>query len=360
MNEEHNIPRRKIMQAGLAGLGLLAGGGATSLLAGACKRQPAPPPPAPARPPLDARFTYDISAFAHTDPAQLLYDEGAPLAPGFETPRCLAVDAHDVLYVGGDRAVKVFTPDGRALSTVYALPDAPRAVLPADHDLLWVALQDHVEAWRVTGECAVRGASLGPRACLTGLALAGGALYLADAGNREIVRCDLRGQALGRFGRLKSGDGNPGFIIPSPYFHLTAGPDGLLWANNPGRHRMEAYTLDGRFELGWGEPGLAPANFCGCCNPVYFARLPDGRFVTSEKGLNRIKVYDAQGHFVGIVAGLEQLVRDRELARRACANCQVGFGCDVACDSRGRVLALDPAARQVRVFTPRAPAPPSA
>jgi hypothetical protein len=90
---------------------------------------------------------------------------------------------------------------------------------------------------------------------------------------------------------------------------------------------------------------MAVEGFCGCCNPVYFTRRPDGKFVTSEKGLNRIKIYDAKGKFEGVVAGPETLVKDLDLAKKACADCQVGFGFDVACDSTGRVLALDPATK---------------
>jgi hypothetical protein len=90
--------------------------------------------------------------------------------------------------------------------------------------------------------------------------------------------------------------------------------------------------------------------FCGCCNPVYFTRLPDGWFVTSEKGLNRIKVYDVTGKFECVVAGPEQLIKDRELAWKSCTNCQVGFGMPVAADARGRVLVLDPSTRDVRIF----------
>ena len=50
-------------------------------------------------------------------------------------------------------------------------------------------------------------------------------------------------------------------------------------------------------------------------------------------------------------------MKDLALARKACGNCQIGFGFDVACDSKSRVLALDPATRAVRVFTPKAPPP---
>jgi hypothetical protein len=85
--------------------------------------------------------------------------------------------------------------------------------------------------------------------------------------------------------------------------------------------------------------------FCGCCNPSSFARLPDGRFVTSEKGLVRIKVYDAKGKFLGLVAGHSQLVRKSQALPVY----------RVACDSAGRVLALDPTTGNIRIFVPKNP-----
>jgi hypothetical protein len=123
---------------------------------------------------------------------------------------------------------------------------------------------------------------------------------------------------------------------------------------------MEAYTFEGDFELAWGEASMGIEGFCGCCNPVNFSLLPDGRFVTSEKGLPRIKVYEADGAFAGVVAG----PRDFDANKRACCSsaavsaplddvsiCQSG-GIDVAADARGRVMALDPVDRVVRVFAP--------
>jgi len=82
---------------------------------------------------------------------------------------------------------------------------------------------------------------------------------------------------------------------------------------------------------------MRPEGFCGCCNPSHIALFPDGRFVTSEKGLPRVKVYDAKGVFVGLVAGPDMFAED-------------AVGLDLAVDSRGRILVLDPARRMVRVF----------
>jgi hypothetical protein len=277
------------------------------------------------KPPLDDRFTYDVSAYMKTDPALLLYAETSQFPTGLHEPKCLAVDG-DTILVGGDRALKTFDATGKLLKT-RDLPGLPHAVTAGG----LVAYKDRFAE-----------VSYGERAHLTGIAKAGDEIVVADAGNREVLRCDSDGKVLSRI---------KGFAVPSPYFDLHAGADGLLWVVNPGKHRIEAYKPDGTLELSWGETGMNVEGFCGCCNPVYFTRLPDGRFVTSEKGLNRIKIYSATGKFLGVVAGPEHLVKDLELAKKACANCRIGFGFPIACDAAGRVLALDPATKQVRIFT---------
>jgi len=174
-------------------------------------------------------------------------------------------------------------------------------------------------------------ALLGERVHLTAIAVADGIVFVADAGNREVLRCASDGKILSR---LK------GFVVPSPYFDLHVGTENVLWVVNPGKHLIQAYTLDGQYETGWGETAMNIEGFCGCCNPSYFARLPDGRFVTSEKGLTRVKVYDVKGKFEGVVAGPEHFPQNR----------QPGMGVPVACDSRSRVLVLDLAAKAVRIF----------
>ncbi|MEI6033872.1 MAG: hypothetical protein WCS65_06275 [Verrucomicrobiae bacterium] len=337
MSWHSDLTRRHFLSAsGL--LGIAAG------LAG-CKRRSA----AGETPPLGSQFAYDVSQFERTDPSQVLYMETEPIPSGLDSPKCLAVGPDNTIFLGGDRAVKCLDPAGRVLSSI-ALSGKPLA-LAATGARLCVSLGDRLEIFDRSGRQVVRGEPLGEPTCLTGIADAGDTIYLADAGRREIVRCDQNAKVLGRFGR--PGGGNPGFVVPSPYFHILLGSDGLLWANNPGRHQIEAYTLDGKFELGWGTPSMSVEGFCGCCNPVYFTRRPDGKFVTSEKGLNRIKIYDVDGRFEGVVAGPDQLVKDLDLAKKACSDCRVGFGFDVACDSAGRILALDPASKTIRTFTPK-------
>jgi hypothetical protein len=77
--------------------------------------------------------------------------------------------------------------------------------------------------------------------------------------------------------------------------------------------------------------------FCGCCNPSHFAIREDGSFVTSEKGIPRIKVYDRLGRLAAVVAGPDNFDEGT-------------VGLDLALDSAQRILVLDPARRAVRIF----------
>ncbi len=124
----------------------------------------------------------------------------------------------------------------------------------------------------------------------------------------------------------------------------------MLRAVNPGRRQIDTYTFDGDYEFSWGKHSVKIEGFCGCCNPVNIAMLPDDSFVTCEKGLTRIKVYDRDGNFKGVVAGPDQLIPDTP--QKICTlpeQCQSG-GFDVATDSDGAVYVLDTITNTVRIF----------
>ena len=111
--------------------------------------------------------------------------------------------------------------------------------------------------------------------------------------------------------------------------------------NNTGRHRVEAYTRDGDLEFSWGKASAAIEGFCGCCNPTGLALLPDGRCVTCEKGLPRVKVYSPQGVFESVVAGPESFPENANATFvNGAEDCRLG-GLDAAVDSQQQIYVLD-------------------
>jgi hypothetical protein len=123
--------------------------------------------------------------------------------------------------------------------------------------------------------------------------------------------------------------------VTNHYFDLVAGADDLVYVVNPRLMRVEGFTHQGQYETAWGQGSPSVKDFFGCCNPAHLAVLPDGRFVTAEKGMPRVKIYARDGTFETVVAGSSQLSDTPT---------------DLATDPLGRVLVLDGRAAKVRVF----------
>jgi hypothetical protein len=210
-------------------------------------------------------------------------------------------------------------------------------------------MTSRVEVCDTAGKRLAAWEDLGQRAMLTSIAAGERDVYVADAGNRLVYRYDTSGKRLATIGKRDRTKGTPIFVIPSPYFDLALTAEGQLRVANTGRHRIEWYSPAGVYEGAWGEMGEEIDRFCGCCNPANFAILPDGRIVTAEKGIPRVKVYQADGTFFGVVAGTETLAPGATVLEETRDEHRLGV-LDVAADSRGRVLVLDPAAGKVRIF----------
>ena len=316
---------------------------------------------------LGKEFTFEIDTYI--DPNLILYEESAqPISTAFAASSAVAVGPNDCLYVAGDKAIKVFSENGSLLATMAltgkpagAGAGKPRSLAVSDDGKVYVGMPGRVEVYDGQGNQLTSWDSLGRDAVLTSIAVSKADVFVADAGNRIVLHYDTTGKLINRIGGRAAvpvgapeGDENrnvPGFVIPSPHFDLAVAKDGLLRVVNPGRRRIEAYTFNGDLEFWWGESSVAVEGFCGCCNPVNFALLPDGGFVTCEKGLVRVKVYDSEGRFAGVVAGPDQLIEAGQA--RICEfpdQCQAG-AFDVAVDSKGRVFVLDTVKNLVRVFS---------
>jgi len=300
---------------------------------------------------LDKKFKYEVNELARIDPNLFLYEESADsIKTGFTSTYGVTVDSKGSVYVAGDKAVRIFARNGDRLGEVK-LNDTPRCLAVTADGTIYTGMKDHVEVYDARGQKQASWDSLGKEAILTSIVVSDDNVFVADAGHRIIIRYDTKGSIIIKIGRKDSVRNIPGFVIPSPYFDIAASKDGLLWVVNPGRLRIEAYTFEGDIEFWWGGPSVAVEGFCGCCNPVNFALLPDGGFVTCEKGLVRVKIYNSGGSFVGVVAGPEQFGEGG--TSKVCTlpeECQTN-GFDVAVDGEGRVFVLDTVDNIVKVFT---------
>ena len=114
--------------------------------------------------------------------------------------------------------------------------------------------------------------------------------------------------------------------------------EGHLWVVNPGKLGLERYRPTGEIVTSWYHPNLQLEGFSGCCNPTQIDFAPDGRLITGEKGLVRVKAYEVtMGKFEELVAGSKLFPKEQSLR-------------DLAVDARGRILLLDPRSDTVRVF----------
>jgi hypothetical protein len=291
-------------------------------------------------------FAYDLSRLQKTDPALLAYEEAARWrAPRKEVKR-IALGPDDRVYLCAGNYVSVLSREGEAILELAL--SGPASCATAKGETIFAAARDHLEIFNSKGELRAKWDSPGKKCWLTGLAVTENDVFVADSGNRVVCRFDRSGKLLRRIGEKNAERNVPGFIVPSPYLAVEPHRDGLLRVNNIGRHQVEAYTFDGDFEGAWGKPSGSIDGFCGCCNPVALAILPDGRIVTGEKGLPRVKVYSAGGDFESVVAGVESFPENA----KACTDlndCMNG-GLDVAVDSQGQVYIVDFVTSDVRVM----------
>jgi hypothetical protein len=334
-----DITRRQFLRRGAQDAGLLALGSAAFATSVSAARA------ASAGDEVNP-FAYDVSRLRKTDPKLIHYERVGEFASPYPEPHRIAAGPKERFYIAAGNYISVVDRDGGRVNEI-ALPGPARCVAVAEDGSVYAGVRDHVEVFEGKGQRVATWDSLGPKAWLTGLAVGEKDIFAADSGNRVVLRYDPSGKLVGRIGEKNKDRNVPGFILPSPYLDVKLAPDGLLRVNDTGRHRVEAYTPAGDLEFFWGKPSMAIEGFCGCCNPVGLALLPDGRYVTSEKGLPRVKVYSKEGAFECVVAGPESFSENW----RKCSpsDCTTG-GLDAAVGSDGRIYILDVIEANVRIM----------
>lgn len=281
-------------------------------------------------------FEYNIEKFKHADTSRSDYEEEIKISVDLERLRAVAVGPENKIYVSGDQMVKVLNRRGDTLQTIHLSRPANCLAVDNQGDI-YMGFNRHIEIYLPNGHVKKIWKSLDEKALITSLVVNQRLVFIADAGNFWVWKFSSEGSFLGKIGGGGKGEGDDGFLVPSPFFDVAQDPDGFLWVANPGRHRLENYYENGGFRSAWGKYSWNLDGFCGCCNPVHFTILSNGFFVTSEKGLNRVKVYNRLGELVCQVAGPDQFIEGTT-------------GLDLARDSLDRIYLLDPPNHQVRIF----------
>ena len=276
------------------------------------------------------------------DPALIKYAQTGEIPVDVKQPHALAVGPGGKIFVGGDKTIQVFDSKGSKTANIK-LEYEPRCLAIGDTEhkypgRIYIGTADRVEVLDADGKPAGSWDKLNEKALPTSIAVAEDDVFLADAGNRIVWHYDADGKLINCIGAADRARHIPGFIITSTYFDLAVGRDGLLYVVNPRALRLEAYTFQGDLEFFWGKGSPTIDGFFGCCNPAHFAVLSDGRFVTAEKGLPRIKIYSARGKFECVVAGAEQFP---------------SMAADLAVDQHDRILVLDSDKDRILIFEPK-------
>lgn len=278
---------------------------------------------------LGKSFSYSMDEYKKVDPALIQYAEVEPLFPNLGKLSALTFAPDGRLVVGGETGIQIFPMRGSRLSLQPAnIPDPgnPSCVAMDDDGAVFAGMHDHVEVFSKAGKSEAWPVP-GPKAYLTSIAVDEDFVFVADAGSRCIWRYPKEG------GEPLKIESERKFYIPSPFFDLDLGTDGSLWVVNPGYHAFENYRSDGKLISSWESSSFRIEGFSGCCNPAHFALMPDGSFLTAEKGLVRVKIHNLDGSLRCVVAAPDLF--DGSIQ-------------DIAADDAGRIYVL--MEDRIRVF----------
>jgi sugar lactone lactonase YvrE len=293
-----------------------------------------------------ASLQYNINKYTQIDPALIKFAETGRITSAIPELRAITAGSNNNIYLTGKNALEVYTLEG-TLQEHITLPDTPNCLAVSKDGTVFLGMPSHVVVLDSKGNVVATWAELGGHPYITSIAIQGQDIFVADAGNRVVLRYDQEGKQLAQIGEKDEARDIPGLVIPSPYFDLAVNAEDALWVVNPGRLGLEQYRNNGDLVRSWYTPSMKIEGFTGCCNPTHIAFQADGSMVTAEKGLSRIKIYDSEGKFDCVVTtfGAEQDVTDKQVDGE-----QASLVRDIAVDARNRILVLDAKQKAVLIF----------
>lgn len=249
--------------------------------------------------------------------------------------RAVAVDQRDCVYAAGDSAIKVFDAAGRLLRS-WGTTKPSFSVAVSGQGRVFAGQAGQVEIFDSQGRLTGAWRDEERLGLVTAIGFSKGDVFLADSRARCIRRYDAGGKYLNDIGndnRMK------GFLIPNGIVDFGVDSNGVIHAANPGKHRVERYTAGGELLGHFGRfDGRDPAGFPGCCNPTNVTVTDGSRIWVTEKAGPRVKVYDAEGTLLAVIAS--------DVFDPNCKNMSVATG------SGGRVYVTDTVKLQILAFEP--------
>jgi len=287
---------------------------------------------------------YNIDKLKTIDPSIIHYKESGRFKPSSSKLNGIYIDNNSIIYVSGENEVQAF--DKECKRKFGFKTDAPsNCIAVATEKDIYLGIGDHVEKYSNKGIKLKKWKEYSKKGFITSIAVNGDKVFVADAGNQIVLHYNSEGNLINIIGKKDKAKGIDGLIIPSMYLDVAVGSFDDLWVANPGRHELENFSFNGDLLSSWGVPSMELEGFAGCCNPVHFAILPNGYFVTYEKGLDRIKLYNQAGKFDCVVAGPKKTSGSIDLH---CTFATLVNG--LAVDSQGTIYALDATTNDIIIY----------
>ena len=280
-------------------------------------------------------YEYNVDEYKKVDPALIHYKEVRQLKVEFDDHAGLTTFDGNI-YLVSNQKLTTISPSGKILKEFPIQPDA--RALAVKTGQLAVAYKQVVAIYNPEGALLLKTPVVSDSSVFTSVAFWNDQVMIADAGKRRIY--GFKGTKLVTEMEGFSGAKNlHGFIVPSPYFEVAVNNENELWCTNPGMHALQQYDEGGNLVDSWDKASLEIDGFNGCCNPAQFTFLPDGRFVTSEKGMPRIKIYKKNGELESVVAAPSKFEGNQHAAEVA----TIGE----------TIVALDYDREMIRIFEPK-------
>lgn len=282
-------------------------------------------------------YAYDISEYSSVMPELVRWRESGQIPLDAIPPHAITFTAGQLYLAAGN---ELHILDGN-WSRVFRkpLPSAPTGISVTEDGKIIIAFRDKLALLDKNGEIIAESGRLDPNTSITSVAAFRGRIFAADAAGRKVLVFNNNLEKAGEFKGESGVSDLHGFIVPSGHFSLAVNSENEMWISNPGLHSLQNYTENGNLRSYIQTSSFGIEGFSGCCNPEHFTFLPGGEFVTSEKGIIRIKVIKESGVVESVVAPPEKF----EGGTRAPA---------IAADDKGNVIALDFDRNMIRIFEP--------